>query len=77
MFLNLSDFLLKINKYFLIMDNLQIEKYFLNIVEKDKNMSYGIGAIKTLLMVLEKTTCKFNFLSEFSKIIKIFHHFKF
>ncbi|KAG5671803.1 hypothetical protein PVAND_001978 [Polypedilum vanderplanki] len=38
------------------MDNAQIERYFLNIVNNDNNMSYGIAAIKTLLMVLEKTT---------------------
>jgi hypothetical protein len=40
------------------MNNAQIEKYFVNIVDTDKNMSYGIAAIKTLLMVLEKTTCE-------------------
>lgn len=35
-----------------------IEKYFLKIIDEDKNMSNGIAAIKTLLMVLEKTNCK-------------------
>jgi hypothetical protein len=39
------------------MNALAIEKYFLKIVEDDKNMSNGIAAIKTLLVVLEKTNC--------------------
>jgi translation initiation factor eIF-2B subunit alpha len=42
------------------MNDLAIEKYFLKIIEDDKNMSNGIAAIKTLLLVLEKTNCKFH-----------------
>lgn len=42
------------------MDALAIEKYFLKIIEDDKNMSNGIAAIKTLLAVLEKTNCEFR-----------------
>ncbi|CAO1430400.1 unnamed protein product [Diamesa hyperborea] len=37
------------------MNNLEVEKFFLNLVEDDKNLSNGIAAIKTLLMVLKKT----------------------
>lgn len=40
------------------MDNQEIERYFKNIVDADKNLSNGIAAIKTLLLVLEKTKCK-------------------
>lgn len=42
------------------MDNQEIERYFLNIVNEDKNLSNGIAAIKTLLLVLEKTKCELN-----------------
>lgn len=41
------------------MNDQAIEKYFLKIIDEDKNMSNGIAAIKTLLTVLEKTNCKF------------------
>lgn len=51
---------------FLIVDNsndeterIFVEKHFLGLLEKDKKLSAGIAAIKTLLMVLEKTNCKF------------------
>ena len=40
------------------MDDESIYKYFLNIVDNDKNISNGIAAIKTLLLVLEKSNCK-------------------
>lgn len=40
------------------MDHQEIERYFSNIVDADKNLSNGIAAIKTLLLVLEKTKCK-------------------
>jgi hypothetical protein len=43
------------------MDNQEIERYFLNIVNEDKNLSNGIAAIKTLLLVLEKTKCNQNY----------------
>lgn len=42
------------------MNNSEVEKFFLNLVEDDKNLSNGIAAIKTLLMVLKKTDCKFQ-----------------
>lgn len=42
------------------MDSLAIEKYFVKIVDEDKNLSHGIAAIKTLLTVLEKTNCEFR-----------------
>lgn len=35
-----------------------VEKYFSDLLNKDHNLSAGIAAIKTLLMVLEKTKCK-------------------
>lgn len=35
-----------------------VEKHFLDELDKDKKLSAGIAAIKTLLMVLEKTNCK-------------------
>lgn len=41
------------------MDDDSIIKYFLDIVDKDKDISNGIAAIKTLLVVLEKSNCKF------------------
>ncbi|EDW39284.1 GL13494 [Drosophila persimilis] len=31
-----------------------VVKYFLQLLDKDKDMSYGIAAIRTLLMILEK-----------------------
>lgn len=34
-----------------------VEKYFSNLLKNDKNLSAGIAAIKTLLMVLEKSKC--------------------
>lgn len=37
-----------------------VEKYFLDILDKDDSLSSGIAAIKTLLMVLEKTKCEFT-----------------
>ena len=48
------------------MDHLEIQRYFSNIVDDDKNMSNGIAAIKTLLLVLEKTKCKM-LLNNFTK----------
>lgn len=42
------------------MDDESIIKYFMNIVDNDKDISNGIAAIKTLLMVLEKSNCKFQ-----------------
>jgi hypothetical protein len=42
------------------MDSIAIEKHFTKIIDEDKNMSNGIAAIKTLLLVLEKTNCKFH-----------------
>lgn len=48
------------------MDHLEIERYFSNIVDGDKNLSNGIAAIKTLLLVLEKTKCKM-LLNNFTK----------
>ena len=45
------------------MNDQVIEKYFLKIIDEDKNMSIGIAAIKTLLMVLEKTNCEKNFIT--------------
>jgi hypothetical protein len=36
-----------------------LQKFFFEIMEKDQNLSIGIAAINTLLMVLEKTECKF------------------
>lgn len=42
------------------MNDQAIEKYFLKIIDEDKNMSNGIAAIKTLLTVLEKTNCEFH-----------------
>lgn len=47
------------------MDSSAIEKYFLKIVDEDKNMSHGIAAIKTLLTVLEKTNCEFHHIQYF------------
>lgn len=35
-----------------------VEKHFLGLLNDDKKLSAGIAAIKTLLMVLEKTNCK-------------------
>lgn len=42
------------------MREVEIEEYFLRIIDDDKSMSNGIAAIKTLLLVLEKTNCKFH-----------------
>lgn len=47
------------------MNDLAIEKYFLKIIDEDKNMSNGIAAIKTLLVVLEKTNCKFHHIKDY------------
>lgn len=47
-----------------------IETYFLKISDEDKNMSNGIAAIKTLLMVLEKTNCE---VSPYSRFFRNFH----
>lgn len=35
-----------------------VEKHFLGLLNDDKQLSAGIAAIKTLLMVLEKTNCR-------------------
>lgn len=53
------------------MNDLAIEKYFLKIIDEDKNMSNGIAAIKTLLVVLEKTNCEFHHVDD------VFRHFNF
>ncbi|XP_055615885.1 translation initiation factor eIF-2B subunit alpha isoform X2 [Toxorhynchites rutilus septentrionalis] len=45
-----------------------VEKYFLDILEKDDSLSSGIAAIKTLLMVLEKT--KFDTVQELHSTIQ-------
>lgn len=37
-----------------------VETYFLDLLQKDDSLSSGIAAIKTLLMVLEKTECKWH-----------------
>lgn len=42
------------------MREVEIEEYFLRIIDDDKSMSNGIAAIKTLLLVLEKTNCEFR-----------------
>lgn len=35
-----------------------VVKYFLQLLDDDKDLSSGIAAIKTLLMILEKKQCK-------------------
>ncbi|XP_055612811.1 translation initiation factor eIF-2B subunit alpha [Uranotaenia lowii] len=45
-----------------------VEHYFLDILEKDDSLSSGIAAIKTLLMVLEKT--KFDTVQELHSTIQ-------
>lgn len=40
---------------------LDVEKYFSRTLNEDKNLSAGIAAIKTLLMVLEKSKCKYQY----------------
>lgn len=58
------------------MDQHEIERFFLNIVDNDKNLSNGIAAIKTLLLVLEKTNCKeTNQLLNFTKLTEISLYF--
>lgn len=52
-----------------------IEKYFLQIIDDDNNMSNGIAAIKTLLLVLERTNCEFHHLIYFLLILNLFNHF--
>lgn len=37
-----------------------VVKYFLKLLDDDKDLSSGIAAIKTLLMILEKKQCKEN-----------------
>lgn len=49
---------------------IDVEKYFSKLLNDDKNLSAGIAAIKTLLMVLEKTNCK----SSTHKTKFKFHH---
>jgi len=34
-----------------------VVKYFLQLLEEDKDLSSGIAAIRTLLMILEKKQC--------------------
>lgn len=55
-----------------------IEKYFLKIIDEDKNMSNGIAAIKTLLMVLEKTNCEVSphstFFHNFHDLVPFSYH---
>lgn len=53
------------------MNDAAIEKYFLSIIEEDKNMSNGIAAIKTLLRVLENLRCEFR---HFHTFFVIFTH---
>lgn len=36
-----------------------VEKFFSGLLNKDKSLSAGIAAIKTLLMVLENTKCEY------------------
>lgn len=49
---------------FCILDNsgsrIDVEKYFSQLLSEDKSLSAGIAAIKTLLMVLEKTKCTYG-----------------
>ena len=47
------------------MNKIEINSIFLKIVEDDKNISNGIAAIKTLLVVLERTNCE---------LFILFHH---
>lgn len=37
-----------------------VERYFMDLLENDKNLSAGIAAIKTLLVLVEKTNCKWH-----------------
>lgn len=37
-----------------------VEKNFADILNKDRSLSAGIAAIKTLLKVLESSRCKYN-----------------
>lgn len=36
-----------------------VRNYFLKLLEQDRDLSSGIAAIKTLLMILEKKQCKY------------------
>lgn len=49
-----------------------VEKYFSDLLSKDQSLSAGVAAIKTLLMVLEKTKCKSYFLADFSNFTIIY-----
>lgn len=49
-------------------EKFDVAKYFIDIVDKDDSLSSGIAAIKTLLMVLEKT--KFDTVQEFHSTIQ-------
>lgn len=37
---------------------IDVVKYFLKLLDDDKELSSGIAAIKTLLMILEKKQCE-------------------
>lgn len=43
---------------FFIYNCADVVKYFLKLLDDDKDLSSGIAAIKTLLMILEKKQCK-------------------
>lgn len=47
-----------INKISITVLIADVVKYFLNLLDEDKDMSSGIAAIKTLLMILEKKQCE-------------------
>ncbi|XP_065074207.1 translation initiation factor eIF2B subunit alpha [Ochlerotatus camptorhynchus] len=49
-------------------EKFDVAKYFIDILDKDDSLSSGIAAIKTLLMVLEKT--KFDTVQEFHSTIQ-------
>ncbi|XP_058811971.1 translation initiation factor eIF-2B subunit alpha [Topomyia yanbarensis] len=49
-------------------EKFDVERYFLGILDKDDSLSSGIAAIKTLLMVLEKT--KFDTVQELHSTIQ-------
>lgn len=45
------------------MQEKDIEETFQKIIEADKDQSFGIAAIRTLLVVLERTNCEFSSVS--------------
>jgi len=46
----------------------EIEEVFGGILEKEQDVSAGIAAIRTLLTVLERDTCKCCFATQFKNI---------